>query len=66
MVIASRKNEVEGRSVLKKINPPTPRHKCLGLLRVDPERHFTHHPEGRSLAPSNGSKLRGKWMRDGK
>jgi len=64
MVIASRKSEVKGSCVLKKINPSTPRHQCPGLLRVDPERRFTHRPEGRCLPPSNGSKLRATWMGD--
>ena len=66
--------EQRGVSVSKKINPLGPRHKCIGLLRVDPERRFKHRPEGRSvrlssaeaLAPSNGSNLRAKWMRDGR
>jgi CBS domain containing-hemolysin-like protein len=25
---------------ISKVNPSTPRHKCRGLLRVDPERRF--------------------------
>jgi len=41
--------------VIQEVNPSTPQHKCWGLLRVDPERRFTPRPEGRGLAPPNGS-----------
>ena len=29
---------------LNEVNPSTPRHKCRGLLRVDPERRFLSPP----------------------
>jgi hypothetical protein len=43
-----------------KVNPSTPQHKCWGLLRIDPERRFTHRHKGRSLAPPNGSTITGR------
>jgi len=43
----------------KEVNPSTPQHKCWALLRVDPERRFTPRPEGRGLAPPNGSNRAG-------
>jgi hypothetical protein len=49
--------EQNGVSVLKKINPSTPRHKCLGLLRVDPERRFIHRPEGWSVRLNSSRSL---------
>jgi len=49
--------EQRGVSVLKKINPLGPRHKCMGLLRVDAERRFKHRPEGRSVRLSSRRSL---------
>ena len=41
-------------SLQSKVNPSAPRHKCRGLLRVDPERRFSPALKGRGFTPSNG------------